>query len=41
MATLYNQQIRSVQPVGPYLLSGWSMGGLVAWEMAQQLMKGR
>ncbi len=39
MATLYNQQIRSVQPVGPYLLSGWSMGGLVAWEMAQQLMK--
>jgi thioesterase domain-containing protein len=39
MATLYNQQIRSVQPVGPYLLSGWSMGGLVAWEMAQQMMK--
>jgi amino acid adenylation domain-containing protein len=39
IATLYNQQIRSVQPVGPYLLSGWSMGGLVAWEMAQQLMK--
>jgi amino acid adenylation domain-containing protein len=39
MATLYNQQIRSVQPVGPYLLGGWSMGGLVAWEMAQQLMK--
>ena len=39
MATLYNQQIRSVQPVGPYLLSGWSMGGLVAWEMAQQLRK--
>jgi thioesterase domain-containing protein/acyl carrier protein len=39
MATLYNQQIRSVQPAGPYLLSGWSMGGLVAWEMAQQLMK--
>jgi amino acid adenylation domain-containing protein len=39
MATLYNREIRSVQPVGPYLLSGWSMGGLVAWEMAQQLMK--
>jgi thioesterase domain-containing protein/acyl carrier protein len=39
MATLYNRQIRSVQPRGPYLLSGWSMGGLVAWEMAQQLMK--
>jgi thioesterase domain-containing protein len=39
MATLYNCEIRSVQPVGPYLLSGWSMGGLVAWEMAQQLVK--
>jgi thioesterase domain-containing protein/acyl carrier protein len=39
MATLYNRDIRSVQPVGPYLLSGWSMGGLVAWEMAQQLRK--
>jgi amino acid adenylation domain-containing protein len=39
MATLYNREIRSVQPVGPYLLSGWSMGGLVAWEMAQQLTK--
>jgi len=39
MATLYNREIRSVQPVGPYLLSGWSMGGLVAWEMAQQLRK--
>ena len=39
MATLYNREIRSAQPVGPYLLSGWSMGGLVAWEMAQQLKK--
>jgi len=39
MATLYNREMRSVQPRGPYLLSGWSMGGLVAWEMAQQLMK--
>ncbi|MGA7895551.1 MAG: amino acid adenylation domain-containing protein, partial [Candidatus Sulfotelmatobacter sp.] len=39
LATLYNQEIRRVQPRGPYLLSGWSMGGLVAWEMAQQLIK--
>ncbi len=39
MAALYNQEIRSLQPSGPYLLSGWSMGGLVAWEMAQQLIK--
>ncbi|HEV3316063.1 MAG TPA: amino acid adenylation domain-containing protein [Candidatus Angelobacter sp.] len=39
MATLYIREIRAVQPVGPYLLGGWSMGGLVAWEMAQQLAK--
>jgi acyl transferase domain-containing protein/thioesterase domain-containing protein/acyl carrier protein len=39
MAALYNREIRSLQPSGPYLLSGWSMGGLVAWEMAQQLIK--
>jgi amino acid adenylation domain-containing protein len=39
MAALYNREIRSVQPAGPYLLSGWSMGGLVAWEMAQQLIQ--
>jgi thioesterase domain-containing protein len=28
-----------VQPHGPYLLGGWSLGGLVAFEMAQQLQK--
>ncbi len=39
LATIYNREIRSVQPNGPYTLGGWSMGGLVAWEMAQQLIK--
>jgi thioesterase domain-containing protein len=39
MATLYNREVRAVQPSGPYLIGGWSMGGLVAWEMAQQLKK--
>jgi amino acid adenylation domain-containing protein len=39
LATLYNREIRSVQSNGPYMLGGWSMGGLVAWEMAQQLVK--
>jgi amino acid adenylation domain-containing protein len=39
MARLYIHEIQSVQPRGPYLLGGWSMGGLVAWEMAQQLVK--
>ncbi|WP_373528907.1 amino acid adenylation domain-containing protein [Nostoc sp.] len=33
----YIQAIRSIQPEGPYLLAGWSMGGILAFEMAQQL----
>jgi len=37
MAACYIQGIRSVQPEGPYLLGGWSMGGEIAFEMAQQL----
>lgn len=31
-------EMRAVQPHGPYLLAGFSGGGLVAYEMAQQLM---
>jgi len=31
------QRIRRVQPTGPYRLAGFSFGGLVAYEMAQQL----
>jgi thioesterase domain-containing protein len=37
MAARYVEAIREVQPVGPYRLGGWSMGGLVAFEMARQL----
>lgn len=37
MAAYYIQAIQSVQPQGPYLLGGWSFGGLVAFEMAHQL----
>jgi amino acid adenylation domain-containing protein len=37
MARLYNQEVMRVQPNGPYLLGGWSMGGLIAFEMARQL----
>lgn len=37
MATLYLEGVRTVQPKGPYYLGGWSMGGRVAYEMAQQL----
>ncbi|MFE8605167.1 non-ribosomal peptide synthetase [Archangium violaceum] len=39
MAALYVDAIRTVQPSGPYLLGGWSMGGVVAYEMAQQLQR--
>jgi thioesterase domain-containing protein len=39
MARHYVADIRSIQPHGPYFLGGGSMGGLVAFEMAQQLLK--
>jgi len=38
MAASYLEEVRVVQPRGPYLLSGFSGGGLVAYEMAQQLI---
>jgi amino acid adenylation domain-containing protein len=37
MASHYLSEIRSVQPRGPYFLGGFSFGGLVAYEIAQQL----
>ena len=37
MAAWYLNEIRAVQPRGPYLLAGWSMGGMIALEVAQQL----
>ncbi|MEL7037607.1 MAG: condensation domain-containing protein [Cyanobacteria bacterium J06592_8] len=37
MATHYLAEIRTVQPHGPYFLGGNSMGGTIAFEMAQQL----
>jgi amino acid adenylation domain-containing protein len=39
MAALYVKELRQVQPRGPYRLGGWSMGGLVAFEMARQLAR--
>jgi phthiocerol/phenolphthiocerol synthesis type-I polyketide synthase D len=33
----YLPELRSVQPHGPYRLAGWSFGGFLAFEMAQQL----
>ncbi len=37
MAAHYVCEIRKVQPMGPYLLGGFCMGGALALEMAQQL----
>jgi thioesterase domain-containing protein len=38
-AARYNTALRRIQPEGPYLLGGWSYGGLVAFEMASQLSR--
>jgi len=37
MAAAYLREVRTVRPAGPYVLGGWSMGGLVAFEMARRL----
>nr|QEO74583.1 condensation domain-containing protein [uncultured bacterium] len=37
MAATYIDAVRSVQPQGPYRLGGWSLGGMIAYEMARQL----
>lgn len=37
MAAYYIDEMRTVQPHGPYLLGGQSSGGLVAFEVARQL----
>jgi amino acid adenylation domain-containing protein len=38
LAERYVRVIRSVQPHGPFRLAGWSAGGLIAYEMARQLL---
>ena len=38
MAARYITEMRAVQPFGPYYLCGYSMGGWIAYEMAQQLL---
>ncbi|MCP4657027.1 MAG: non-ribosomal peptide synthetase, partial [bacterium] len=39
MAAAYLDELRVVQPAGPYHLAGWSIGGVVAFEMARQLRR--
>jgi amino acid adenylation domain-containing protein len=37
MAAEYVSAIRELRPCGPYLLGGWSFGGILAFEMARQI----
>ena len=37
LAALYVDAVQEAQPAGPYLLGGWSSGGVIAYEMARQL----
>lgn len=38
MAAHYIEEVRTVQPTGPYHLGGWSLGGVIAFEMTRQLL---
>nr|UXX20005.1 polyketide synthase [Lophiotrema sp.] len=38
VSKLYLQEIKRRQPQGPYLIGGWSAGGVMAYEVAQQLV---
>ncbi|MBV4483806.1 AMP-binding protein [Pseudomonas khavaziana] len=39
MAQRYLQEMKAIQPSGPYVLAGHSFGGLVVYEMAQRLIE--
>ena len=39
MAADYITEMRQVQPEGPYILGGYSFGGIIAFEIAQQLYR--
>jgi len=38
VSTLYLNEIRKRQPEGPYLIGGWSAGGVFAYEVSMQLI---
>ena len=38
MASFYVKEVRKKQPLGPYLLGGFCAGGVIAHEMASQLL---
>lgn len=38
VAAIYIEEIRKIQPHGPYMLGGWSLGGIHAYETSRQLI---
>lgn len=38
VSALYINEIKRRQPKGPYILGGWSAGGVMAYEVAQQMV---
>jgi iterative type I PKS product template protein len=38
VAAIYLKEIKRRQPEGPYLIGGWSAGGVMAYEVAKQLV---
>ncbi|KAL1863855.1 Type I Iterative PKS [Diaporthe australafricana] len=38
VAAVMLHTVRSLQPHGPYMIAGWSMGGILAYEAARQLL---
>ncbi|WP_443659035.1 non-ribosomal peptide synthase/polyketide synthase [Clostridium algidicarnis] len=39
LAETYIKLIKNIQPIGSYNIAGWSLGGVIAFEMARQLEK--
>jgi thioesterase domain-containing protein len=40
MAAAHLQTLRSVRPRGPYIVGGFCLGGIIAYELAQQIVAG-
>lgn len=38
VASIFIREIRAIQPKGPYMLGGWSLGGILAYEASRQLI---
>ncbi|CAF9923131.1 MAG: polyketide synthase pks16 [Alectoria fallacina] len=38
VASIFIKEIRAIQPRGPYMLGGWSLGGIHAYEASRQLI---